>query len=165
MESPKTILKVAIVFVLLLVATFWFSKVYYFSQGYTRATVDIRDRLEKGGVVAPMPKEVFALFGIVKSIDEKTNTVSLDAYPPYDPASPSSSQTKVISVTVSSDTQIVKRTTNEADLLSNKTGELTFKDEVINLSALRAGDQVNVESKENILDKTSFTASKIILPE
>ena len=165
MESTKTTLKTTIIFIVLIVATVFISRFYFFNQGYTQATNDVRGKLEQSGIVAPLPKEVLSLFGTIKSIDEKTNTISLDAYPPYDPVSPGSSKTKLVSVVVSSDTEVIKRGTNEVDLLSNKTGALEFKDTPISLGSLRAGDQIYVDSKDNILDKVSIVASKIIFPE
>lgn len=165
MDSPKTILKVIVWSLLLFVATLWFSKSYFFDQGYLQATKDVRARLEKSGVIAPLPVEVSTVFGIIRSVDEEKGVINLDAYPPYDPASPLSSQTKVVSVVVTDGTEILKRTMNEEDVLKGKTDSLTFNDEKISLSSLKVGDQVNVESKENVLGKSSFVASKIILPE
>ncbi|MBI5449348.1 hypothetical protein HY948_03470 [Candidatus Gottesmanbacteria bacterium] len=165
MESSKTTSKLILTFLVLVAVVLLVSKIYFFNQGYSKATEDIRDKLEKSGLVTPLPEEVFSVFGIVESIDEKLGILMLNAYPPYDPLASGAVKTKAMSISISSDTKIVKRTTNEDDILSGKSDALTLKDEAISLSGLRTGDQVNVESKDNILNKESFVASKIILPE
>lgn len=126
---------------------------YYYKKGIA----DARAKLEKAGVLTPLPTESNSVFGKVSNFDGQKMIV--EAFPAYDPLA---SDRKPIfkNAVLTTETSAFKRVNNPKFGTPKST---PFYDEGINLSDISVGDQVVVEADENILNKSEFKAKTIIL--
>jgi len=112
--------------------------------------------------VPPMPNEVFLTSGEIKSIDKDIITLEINSL--QERMLPGVTPKKEIKkVIVSSETEIIKIDFSALINPSKSKGLPSGPQEIkIKLSDLKVGDKISVTAMENIKNKESFNASKIV---
>lgn len=110
----------------------------------------------------PVPDEVFSIGGEIKSIDN--DMIVLETVPLDEPIFPGEEpKTEERKIRIGSNTKFVRLInlvipTSEEDKIAEGPQETP-----IELTDLKAGDFIGVESSENIKSKKEFTATRIII--
>jgi len=113
----------------------------------------------------PESEEIFSVSGKIEEIKEKTLVLEETIYPanPFEEPEKRKWQVKI-----TDSTELVKRVEKTSEEIAKEMGIteepiLPFKEVEIEFSELKVGQEVMVESEENIKGKTEFEAKKIIL--
>ncbi|MBI3459043.1 hypothetical protein HY061_02150 [Candidatus Azambacteria bacterium] len=114
--------------------------------------------------VPPMPNEIFQASGEIKLLSTSANTIDLEIISLQERRLPGVEPKKEIKkVIVSSGTEIIKIDfSNLANPVKSKEVPPGPKEIKIQFSDLRVGDKISVTSMENIKDKESFKAARIV---
>lgn len=170
MDNNKLKILVAVALVLGLLGGYMYGSTSGYGRGYAvgyeKSRGEIKQRLVDTKLIEPTPQEIKIVSGTVKSLGD--NRFVLESRLPYDPTLPRSEQggTVTRTVIVTADTGITIRTV-EVSNQKAKPGEpirpFVVKNVKADFKSIVVGDQVVVESNENIADKTEFEASLIFL--
>ena len=157
MEKNKNIAKV-IALTLIFVGILYQGAVFLFDYGYSSAKNEIRSKLERDGIITPLPVFVSYVTARVNEVDDSTKTLDVLIFKNYDPLFDSNlKQVRGVIRTVG-DTEVVRR------ISSNQSPE-GYVDTKIQFVDIKPGDQVGLVSTENILNKKDFQVSKIVVLE
>ena len=125
---------------------------YYYNQGVS----DSRIKLEKVGILQPLPKESLSVFGKVLSYNGQR--ISLEIIGSYDPLS-DSEKSEIKTVLLQPATVVILRTFDE----QVTSGAIPYTDTAVEQTKISAGDQIVVESVKNVIGAKKITAIKIII--
>jgi len=147
-------------FVLILVALIYQSILFSYNYGYSLAKSEIRAKLEKEGIISPLPDSLFYLVGQVTKVDIGNLTMEAVVYRNYDPLFNENQKKDSVLVRLIDNTEIIKRTT----LLEPIDGQI-YLDERILLVDIKPDDQVGFLATENVLKTNNFQVSKVVVLE
>ncbi len=124
---------------------------YYLELGMENA----RAKLEKAGILQPIPQESFSVFG--KVVFNDGQKIKLEVAPAYDPLS-DQKKPEIKNLSLEPKTEVIKRVFDEKAQL----GAIPYKDTKMEIANIAVGDQIVVESNENVIGKSKIVAKKII---
>jgi hypothetical protein len=166
MENKKLGILVVAALIFGIFGGYFFGSKGGYSSGYETARVEIKQRLVESQVVEPTPEEVMVISGTIKSIGSDRFTI--ESRIPYDPTLGQEEQNSYTTrtVLVGSATEIFIRKVEVNNATTNPgqpVRPFVTRNDKVALSALKADDQVVVQSGENIANKTEFTATTVIM--
>ncbi|MEK7066519.1 MAG: hypothetical protein AAB965_03055 [Patescibacteria group bacterium] len=149
--NNKTLVEIVLFFVVGVLVGGIASMSYFYNKGVS----DSRARLEKVGILEPLPRESFFDFGKVFSKNGKEIKFEIAS---YDPLS-TPNETEIKTVFLQSDTKLVLRVFND----TTEQGAVSFIDTEIKPTKLSVGDHIVVESDKNVIGAKEINAIKIIV--
>jgi hypothetical protein len=126
-----------------------------YQQGYQTAWNEAKEKVSK---VFPSPSEVKSLSG--KIVKKEGSLIIMKIFP-FTPNPLEEVKFPLRKVRINDKTTIVKVSLKRPEEISSE--GTPFKEEPIDFSQLKEGDEINVLAKENIKEKEEFQAEKIEL--